>query len=127
MILRSALAFNAGAVCLSEQSVDPFNTKVIRASAGAVFSMPVLLVDDFDSFSKQAKDYKIIATQVNAKKSLGELKLIPPFVFLFGNEGSGLSKKMIDLSCEVIRIPHSDKVESLNLGVAVSLILWEAF
>ena len=129
MILRSALAFNAGGVCLSEHSVDVFNTKVIRASAGAVFRMPVFITDNINSFYKQAKEYgyKIIATQVNAKKSLEKLKLDSPLIFLFGNEGSGLSIKMVNLSDEIIKIPHSDKVESLNLGVSVSLILWELF
>jgi TrmH family RNA methyltransferase len=129
MILRSALAFSSGGVCLSEYSVNPFNTKVIRASAGAVFSMPVFLIGDFDFFCKQAQsyNYKIIATRVNAKKTLEELKSPLPLVFLFGNEGSGLSDKMVELSDDVIRIPHSEKVESLNLGVAVSLILWEVF
>lgn len=127
MILRSALAFNAGGVCLSEQSVDPFNTKVIRASAGAAFSMPVFLINDFDSFFRQARsyNYKILATQINAKQSLKELKIAPPLVFLFGNEGSGLSKNMIALSDDAIKIPHSYKVESLNVGVAVSIVLWE--
>ena len=128
-VLRSSLAFGAGGVCLSEGSVDPFNTKVIRASAGAVFNLPVFLIDNINSFYKQAKayGYKIVATKVNAKQSLGELKLTRPLVFLFGNEGKGLSEKMVDLSDEVIKIPHSDKVESLNLGVSVSLILWELY
>lgn len=129
MILRSSLAFSAGGICLSEYSVDPFNTKVIRASAGAVFNIPVLEIDDFDSFCKQVKKYgyKIIGTQTGVKKTLNELKLDSPVVFLFGNEGSGLSKKMIDVSDEVIKIPHSAKVESLNLGVSVSLVLWELY
>ncbi len=129
MILRSALAFNSGGVCLSEHSVSPFNTKVIRASAGAVFSMPVFSIDDFDSFCKQAQsyNYKIIATRINAKKTLGELKLTHPLVFLFGNEGGGLSEKFVDLSDDIVKIPHSEKVESLNLGVSVSLILWEQY
>ncbi len=128
-ILRSALAFGASAVCLSENSVDPFNTKVIRASAGAVFSTPVISVDNIDSFYKQIKEYgyKIIATRISAKKSLEELKLNSPAIFLFGNEGTGLSKKMIDLSDETIKIPHSNKVESLNLGVSVGLVLWELY
>ena len=129
MILRSSLAFGAGAVCLSENSVDPFNTKVIRASVGAIFGIPVLEIDNFESFYKQVKkyDYRIIGTKAEAKKALGELKSDLPAVFLFGNEGRGLSKKMIDLSDETVKIPHSGKVESLNLGVAVSLILWELY
>ena len=91
--------------------------------------MPLFLIHDFDFFCNQVKsyNYKIIATQVNAKKNLNELKFATPLVFLFGNEGSGLSKKMIDLSDDIIKIPHSEKVESLNLGVAVSLLLWEQY
>lgn len=128
-ILRSSLAFDSSAVCLSKDSVDPFNTKVIRASAGAIFNMPTFTIDNFTSFHGKVKinKYKIIATKVNAKKTLNDLNTSSPSLFLFGNEGSGLSEQMVDLADEVIKIPQSIKVESLNLGVSVSLILWELY
>lgn len=128
-ILRSSLAFNAGGVCLSKESVAPFNTKVIRASAGAVFGMPVCQIHDFTSFCKEVKkqNYKIIATKAHVEKSLKDLKNATHSVFLFGNEGTGLSVEIINSADEIVSIPHSTKVESLNLGVSVSLLLHELY
>lgn len=127
-IIRSALAFNAGGVVLSKQSVAPFNTKVVRSSAGAVFNMPVVSVEDFKDFLHHARDnsYKIISTSAKANKKLNDLNFNLPYVFLFGNEGVGLSKELLNISDETITIPVSNKVESLNLGIAVSIVLWEA-
>ena len=126
-IIRSSLAFNTGGIILFGNSVDPFNTKVVRASAGAVFHLPVVRVENIDQIKEITKkeNYKIIATAAKAKKTILEVNKNLPNVFLFGNEGSGLSKQLQDLSDEVVAIPHSAKVESLNLGVAVSIVLWE--
>lgn len=127
-IIRSALAFSAGGIILSENSADPFNTKVIRASAGAVFNMPIVFIENLKAFISQAKqnNYKIIGTSSKVSKKLNDLNFNLPSVFLFGNEGVGLSKELLNSSDEIIKIPISSKVESLNLGVSVSLVLWEA-
>lgn len=129
MIIRSALAFNSGGVILSKDSVNPFNTKAIRASAGAVFSLPVEYADDFNDIKTLAKDYnyKLISTLKSSGKNIRDLDKNMQKVFLLGNEGSGLSESLIDQSDETITIPQSDKVESLNLGVSASILLWESF
>lgn len=129
LVLRSALAFSACGVILLDGTVDPFNTKVIRASAGAVFHIPTVRIADLkeiQSFIKQEK-YKIIGTSSKAGKKLTELNFKSNHLFLFGNEGSGLSRKLIDYADEVVSIPHSQDAESLNLGIAVSIVLWEAY
>lgn len=125
-IIRSALAFNAGGIILSKGSVNPFNTKVIRASAGAVFKLPVVMIDNLKELTELAKKekYKIIA--MSPQGNLCSKVTLPlQTVFLFGNEGSGLSKELLSTAHEVITIPHSKKVESLNLATAVSIVLWE--
>ena len=128
-IIRSCLAFNSGGVILTKDSANPYNTKVIRASAGAVFKLPIVLVDGFKVIEKVAKEkkYTIVATSVNAGTQLNNLKLDDKRIFLFGNEGSGLSKELINIADEIITIPHSKKAESLNLGIAVSILLWEQY
>ena len=127
-IIRSALAFNASGIILSSSSVDPFNTKVIRSSAGAVFKVPVVSSDlvDFYDYAKN-NNYKLIATSSRAGKNISDLKLEKPYVFSFGNEGRGLSKDLLNKADEVVGIPHSRNIESLNLGVSVSIVLWEAY
>ena len=128
-IIRSALAFNAGGIILSKNSVDPFNTKVIRGSAGALFNMPVVAIDSFDNFTYLVKkeNYKLIATSAIAGKKINELNFSLPFIFLFGNEGKGLSEKLVNIAHETIAIPHSENLESLNLGISASIILWEQY
>lgn len=129
MIIRSTLAFNGGGVILSKDSVSPFNTKVVRASAGAVFSLLIETVDTFDDIKNLAKkyDYKLISTLKNSGKDIRDLDKNMQKVFLLGNEGRGLSESLINLSDETITIPQSNKVESLNLGVSASILLWESF
>lgn len=128
-ILRSALAFNAGGVILTKGSVDPFNTKVIRSSTGAAFKLPVIIIDGFNSVKKLVKEnnYAVIATSSRANKTLSNLENKEPYLFLFGNEGSGLSKTFLNEADEIIKIPHTEMVESLNLGIAVSILLWQVY
>ena len=124
-IIRSALAFNAGGILLTKDSTNPYSTKVIRASAGAIFKMPVVYIDT-DTLKKFALKYRytIIGTSSKSKKSISSIDSYPK-VFLFGNEGKGLSSFLEKSAEEIIKIPHSSNVESLNLGVAVSIVLWE--
>lgn len=128
-ILRSSLAFALDGIILTKNSVDPFNTKVIRASAGTVFNTPIVIIDNLKAFKAivQEKEYRVIATSSHANKKPNDLSSNLPCVFLFGNEGTGLSKDLLNLADEVIAIPHLQNVESLNLGVAVSIVLWETY
>ena len=129
-VIRSSLAFGAGGIVLTKGSVDPFNTKVIRASAGGVFKLPVIYVQEAKIIKKLAKEKKyliVAASNKNPSKSLNKMDLNERNVFLFGNEGSGLSKGLLYMADETINIPHVKEVESLNLGIAVSIVLWEQY
>lgn len=128
-VFRSALAFGAGGILLKRGSASPFNTKVLRASAGAVFKLPFLQFGDV-SFIKDIANtnkVKVIATSAKCKRDIKSLVLTSPLLFLFGNEGKGLPKSYLDLADEVICLPHDEKLESLNLTVAASIILWECY
>ena len=129
MIFRSALAFNAGGIFLSSCSVNPFNTKVVRSSTGAVFKLPCVVLNDLGNFKRLAKeyDYKIVAATTNSQMDSSDINQNDVNVFLFGNEGHGLSKEVLKLAEKIVKIPHTNKVESLNLGVAVSIVLWERY
>lgn len=127
-IIRSALAFKAGGIILPEGSVYPFNTKVIRASAGAVFKLPIIVSSVKELKEKTSKEgYKLIAFSSKSKKPFSQINNDKPFVLFFGNEGKGLTDEIVALVDDVVSIPHSDKVESLNVGVAASLVLWELY
>jgi TrmH family RNA methyltransferase len=126
-ILRSAEAFGGAGVILGEDTVSPFNAKVVRASAGSIFRVPVIR-GKLDAVSSQlrARDIRLVATSSHKGTPLGEARLTGPLAMFIGNEGSGLRRDLTTRMDEVVVIPHAPQVESLNAGVATSILLYEA-
>ena len=126
-ILRSAEAFGGAGVVLGEGTVSPFNAKVVRASAGSIFRVPVIR-GKLDAVSSQlrAREIRLVATSSHKGTPLGEARLTGPLAMFIGNEGSGLPRDLMTRMDEVVVIPHAPQVESLNAGVATSILLYEA-
>jgi TrmH family RNA methyltransferase len=126
-ILRSAEAFGGAGVVLVEGTVSPFNAKVVRASAGSIFRLPVIR-RKLDAVSSQlrAQEIRLVATSSHKGTPLGEARLTGPLAMFIGNEGSGLPRDLMTRMDEVVVIPHAPQVESLNAGVAASILLYEA-
>jgi len=125
-ILRSAEAFGAGGIVLGEGTVSVFNPKVVRASAGSVFRIPVVRTKLADAAIEMKKHgLRLIATSSHKGAALDQANLSGPLVIFIGSEGAGLSRDLIKAMDEVGSIPHSPKVESLNAGVAASIVLYE--
>jgi TrmH family RNA methyltransferase len=126
-ILRSAEAFGAGGVLLGEGTVSPYNSKVVRASAGSVFRLPMTKVKFADVLSKlRGEKLRLVATSSHKGTPLHEARLSGPLVIFIGGEGAGVPKDLMAQLDETVVIPHSEKVESLNAGVAASIVLYEA-
>ena len=126
-IVRSADAAGARAVVFTGQSVDPFNPKTLRATAGSVFRLPVVvstLAETLEHFS--ASGARTFATVVHGGASLRSVDLTGPTLVVIGNEASGLDDAAIALCQGRLSIPMSGRSESLNAGVAASLIAFEA-
>ena len=125
-IIRSCVAFNIDTLVLSKDSVDLYNSKVIRASQGLIFHLNIVIAD-INEFGPSLKDegYKIYGTKVTHGKSLKTIEKIEKFVIIMGNEGNGMSELSSELCDEFIYIDMNDKCESLNVGVATSIILYE--
>ncbi len=125
-IIRSAVAFNVDTIILSKDTVDLFNSKVIRSTQGMLFSMN-FIVDDLEKAIKNLKEnnYKIISTKVNGGKSLKNVEIGKKVAIIMGNEGRGVSKNLMDLSDEFLYIDMNKNCESLNVAVATSIILYE--
>ncbi len=126
-ILRSAEAFGAAGAVLGEGTVSPYNSKVIRASAGSAFRLPFArasLVQAIDQM--RALKIALLATSSHRGVPLRQAELQPPVAIFIGNEGAGLDPDILAQMDGAISIPHSRQVESLNAGVAASLILYEA-
>jgi RNA methyltransferase, TrmH family len=125
-ILRSAEAFGAVGVVLGEGTVNPFNSKVVRASAGSVFRLPLVRTKLANVVPKlREAGVRMVATSSHKGVELPQAKLAPPLAVFIGSEGSGLTHDLISAMDETIVIPHSSKVESLNAGVAASIVLYE--
>jgi TrmH family RNA methyltransferase len=126
-ILRSAEAFGAGGVLLGEGTVSPYNPKAVRASAGSVFRLPLTKVKFAEILSRlRDEKLRLVATSSHKGTVLQEAQLSGPLVFFIGSEGAGVPKDLLAQLDEVVVIPHSEKVESLNAGVAASIVLYEA-
>jgi TrmH family RNA methyltransferase len=133
-ILRSAEAFGCAGVVLGEGTVSPFNSKVVRASAGSVFRLPVVHNSGRSKAGKlddiltklRTQSVGLIATSSHKGTPLDQADLNQPAAIFFGNEGAGLPRDVIAQMDESIAIPHTAQVESLNAGVAASIVLYEA-
>jgi len=125
-ILRSAEAFGAGGVLLGEGTVSPYNPKVVRASAGSVFRLPLARAKLSESLGGM-KDHglRLVGTASHKGTSLDQAKLSGPLAIFIGSEGAGLSRELIQQMDEVLAIPQAAQVESLNVGVAASIVLYE--
>jgi TrmH family RNA methyltransferase len=125
-ILRSAEAFGAKGVLLGDGTVSPYNSKVVRASAGSVFRLMVSKVALTEAITQfRARGIRMLATSSHKGTPLPEANLLGQIAIFVGNEGAGLDKKLLSQIDELITIPHSPRVESLNAGVAASVVLYE--
>jgi RNA methyltransferase, TrmH family len=126
-IIRSAEAFGAAGVLVAENTVSPFNSKVVRASAGSLFRLPVVQVKLTDAIRESREsEVRWMATSSHKGISIDQADLTGPTAVLIGSEGAGISRDMMAQMDEVIAIPHQPQVESLNAGVAASIVLYEA-
>src|SRR5579864_5079697 len=125
-ILRSAEAFGAGGVLLGEGTVSSFNSKVVRASAGSVFRLPIVQAK-LPGILCQMRELglRLIATSSHKGTPLDQATLTGPLAIFIGSEGAGLPRDLLVEMTEIVAIPHSPSVESLNAGVAASIILYE--
>jgi len=125
-ILRSAEAFEAAGVLLGEGTVSPLNWKVVRASAGSVFRLPTVRVQLPEVLGQlRERGLRLVATSSHKGTLLSTAALSGPVAIFIGSEGAGLSRGLIKAIDEIVAIPHSPKVESLNAGVAASIVLYE--
>jgi TrmH family RNA methyltransferase len=125
-ILRSAEAFGAGGVVLGEGTVSSFNPKVVRASAGSVFRLPLVRTKLLDALGRsKAVGLRLIATASHKGTPLDQAKLSGPLAIFIGSEGAGVPRSLIKEMDEVVAIRQAPQVESLNAGVAASIVLYE--
>lgn len=129
-LIRVADAVGADAVVFAGETVDPQGPKVVRASAGSLFHVPVARNVNIDDVLGQLRSQglQILATAAAGEVDLddaGEL-LSRPTAWLFGNEAHGLGEELLDKADHRVRIPIRGRAESLNLATAASICLYES-
>lgn len=125
-IIRSAVAFNIDTIILSNDTVDLYNTKVLRATQGMLFHINIVRLDLVDAIDElKEKEYKIYSTNVVNGINIRNIVLSNKYAIIVGNEGNGIKKEIDELSDEKIYIEMNSNCESLNVGVATGIILYE--
>lgn len=126
-IVRTSDAFGAEAVVLLPGTCDPLVPKVVRASAGSVFNLPVLSVEADILFEwLRAKAIRLIVTEARAPRTICESDLLKPLAFVFGNEATGVSEDVRKKGDMSLSIPMAGKAESLNVAASAAICLYEA-
>lgn len=130
-IIRAADAAGADAVVLTGRTVDPYNPKVVRATTGSLFHLPVAVGADLSDVVERAHraGLRILAADVKGEDLLPARAggvLAEPTAWLFGNEARGLEDEALDLADQVLRLPIFGRAESLNLATAASVCLYES-
>jgi len=125
-IIRSAEAFGAAAVLLGEKTVSQFNSKVIRASAGSSFRLPTISAKAAVVEGLKSRGLRVAATSSHKGKPIDEIDLSGGLIVMVGSEGAGVPREYLAIADDLIRVPHEERVESLNAAVAASVILYEA-
>jgi TrmH family RNA methyltransferase len=126
-VLRSADAAGAGGVVFTETSVDVYNPKTVRASAGSLFHLPVVRdVTTADALAHlRAGGFRILAMSADGDGQIYDEDLWGPVAFVFGNEAHGLPDDVVRQADAVVRVPHAGRAESLNLAAAATVCLFE--
>ena len=125
-IIRSAAAFRIDTIILSEDTVDLYNPKVVRSTQGLIFHMNIIrkkLSDVLDNLKDDG--YTIYGTKVTHGSSLKSIEKVEKFAIIMGNEGNGMKEENEKYCNKFIYIPMDPVCESLNVGVATSIILYE--
>ena len=129
-LFRSAEAFGAQALFLTDGCCDPFNPKAVRASMGSLFRTPFMLGQTSENYMEWFKRNHFHTTALTLENSepMTKLHFPRPAAIWVGSEGAGLPEELIQLCDQKVHIPMLGKVESLNVGVAASLALfWAQF
>lgn len=127
-ILRTADATGCAGVILSGDSTDPFAPVAVKSSMGAVFAVPMVIEYEFDHVRSWAAEngVRLVGTSGTAESAHWDQEWQLPVGIVLGNEGDGLPAEIVDSLDSTVRIPMTGTAESLNLGIAASVMMYEA-
>ncbi|MBY0754887.1 RNA methyltransferase [Clostridium sardiniense] len=125
-IIRTAHAAGIDGIILTKGTVDIYNDKTIRSTMGSMFYIPIIQDDDFSIINDlKERGFSLVATSLEGKNDFFDEDLTGKIVITVGNEGNGVSDEIYNISDKKVKIPMPGGAESLNVGVATSIILYE--
>ncbi len=127
-LIRIADAMGADAVLLAGHTVDPYNGKCLRASAGSIFHLPVVVEPDAVAAvtALKAAGLAVLATTLDDAVDLADAELDGPTAWLFGPEAHGLPAEVTALADQRVRIEMPGHAESLNVAAAAAICLYQS-
>ncbi len=127
-IIRTADAAGYGLIIAMKGTADVFSPKAVRAATGSLFRMPVVFMDSVDELTEytRAAGKKLVATCLDGERYYYDENLRENIALIIGNEGSGISRELIQSSDLKIKIPMYGNIESLNASVAAGILMYEA-
>lgn len=127
-LIRLADAMGADAFILAGNSVDPYNAKCLRSSAGSIFSVPVIEAPDTLALIADLvrAELVVMASTLDGEKSLDSMNLNVPTAWLFGSEAHGLSAEVAAAADVRVTIPMAGGAESLNVAAAAAICLYQS-
>lgn len=128
-IIRSAAAFGIEGIILFDNCVDIFSSKVVRSATGNLFKIPIVKIKTTDEINKYFNNHTKVATSLSKDNniSLNECAKLDKYIIMFGSEAKGLSKELTQIAEKNIKLEMKNNVESLNLSVSSSIIMYELF
>lgn len=127
-IIRSCNAFDVEIIICTTGTADAYSPKALRSTMGGILNSKVVYIDDIKKIELlKQKGYKVVTTSLNTNNTLNILDKEEKYAFVMGNEANGVSKEVTKLSDILVKIPMTDNIESLNVGVATSIVLYEQY
>ena len=126
-IIRTADAFSIDGIILGEGCVDPYNLKVVRSTMGSIFRVSLYINDNSKKILEDFKNkgFEILATSLDGSP-IYDIDFSGKFICVIGNEANGVDHGILAMADRCIKIPMPGNAESLNAGVAASIIMYEA-
>ena len=129
-LIRTSVAFNAEAILLYGKSVDVFNPKVVRATAGMLLTIPIFSSENKTLEELKQTGFNILAAD-NSRQNSISIYDIPQNtgknIIVFGSEGNGITPEILNIADQIFFIPINKKVESLNVAAACSISLFHFY
>ena len=127
-LIRSAAAAGIDAVALLPGTVDPTNLKVVRSSAGAIYAIPLVPVEDIRQIVERLFRYEtqVIVAEAGSDTSYDSVDWRMPSILVVGNEGAGVGETTRTFATAEVSIPMAEGIDSLNAAVSGSILLFEA-